>query len=1084
MMKKIFLLSAACAVLSLAFAQSDTALWLRNPAISPDGKTIAFSYMGDIFTVPYAGGDATRLTVHEAYESHPVWSPDSKQIAFASHRHGNADVFIMPATGGEPERLTFHSSDDRPYSFSPDGSEVLFGAVRLDDHRSVLFPSRVLPELYGAPVSGGRTRQILTTPAEDARYSADGKFIIYHDRKGYEDEYRKHHTSSVARDIWLYNTADDTHRMLTTDPHEDRNPVFSAGGNRYFFLSERGGSFNIWKADLAQAEGNPRQITFYEDHPVRSLTRSNESVLCYSYNGEIYTTLETDRPRKVTVRIRPDRRYNLTVPEKIDGKAGEFAVSPNGKEIAFITRGEVFVTSVEFGVTKRITDTPTQERNLHFNSDGTKLLYSGERDGSWNIYEASPARPGEKYFFNATLINETPIVATDAETFQGQYSPDDKEVAFFEERTTLRVKNLESGEVRTVLPGSYNYSYSDGDQYFTWSPDSKWLLVEFANKGRWQDQVGLVKASGDAAPQDLTQSGYGGSSPKFGMNGDVVCYLSSKDGFRSHGSWGTQSDVYALFLNENAYQRFKLSKADYALWKEMKKEKKKTADEEDGKKKKKKKDKDDTATAPKPLDIEWEDLDFRRVKLTEFSSFVSDFLLDSLGENLYYLARTDKGYNLWKTDFKEGKTEHLVTLNGSRSNLHFDKGEKHIFMNNGGSISKVAVKDGKKEAVSYSGEMNLNADEERAYMFEHAWRQTLKKFYVEDMHGVDWPAYRDNYARFLPHINNGHDFADMLSEMLGELNASHTGARFRESDPKGDQTAALGVFFDESHEGDGLLIADVMPRSPLIDKERKVKPGVIIEKIDGETVKAGAPYYPLLNRKAGQKVLLEYRNQENGNSWEDVVEPISLGAESNLAYHRWIEAREADVERWSDGKLGYVHVRGMNSPSFREVYSRALGRHNDKEGLIVDTRFNGGGWLHDDLATFLSGEPYMQFVPRGQENLGGEPLGKWQKPTAVVMSEGNYSDAHLFPYVYKFFEIGPLVGMPVPGTGTAVWWERMLDGTVFGIPQLGMRDVRTGELMENLQLEPDYRAPLLPGDAAAGKDTQLEKAVEVLKEKQ
>lgn len=1061
-----------------AFGQSDTALWLRFPAISPDGKQIAFSYMGDIYTVPYQGGEARQLTVHEAYESHPVWSPDGRQIAFASHRHGNADVFVMPAIGGEPTRLTYHSGNDTPYSFAPDGSAVIFGASRLDHHQSVLFPSGVLPELYSVPVDGGRARQILTTPAIDAQYSSDGRTLLYHDQKGYEDPYRKHQTSSVARDIWLYDARDSTHRQLTTDVHEDRTPLFAAGGERFFFLSERSGSFNVWKADLNRADGRPVQVSQWDTHPVRALSLSGEGVLCYAYNGEIYTQLETDRPRKVNVVIRPDRRYNATEVKKIDGKAGDFAVSPNGKEIAFIVRGEVFVTSTEYGVTKKITHTPEQERNLHFNSDGSKLLYSSERNGSWNIYEATPSREDEKYFFNATLIEEKPVVETEAETFQAMYSPDDKEVAFLEERTTLRVKNLASGEVRTVVPGDYNYSYSDGDQYYTWSPDSQWLLVEFFDNNRWTSQVGLVKASGEEAPHNLTRSGYNNGRPKFAMNGDVVYYTTDKDGFRSHGSWGSQSDVYAIFLNEEAYQRFKLSKAEYALWKEAQKAEKKEAEKAD-EGKKKKKDKADKK-APKPLDVEWDDLEYRTEKLTVFSSFMSDFLLDSLAENLYFLARTDKGYNLWKTDFKEGKTEQLVTMNGGGSSIAFDKGEKHIVLNNGGSLTKIAVADGKQEAVKYSGEMLLNADAERAYMFEHAWRQTLKKFYLKDMHGVDWAMYRDNYAQFLPHINNGHDFADLLSEMLGELNASHTGGRYRPSDPLGDQTAALGAYFDPAHEGDGLRIAELMPRSPLIDKEGKVKAGVVINRIDGTAIKAGQPWYPLLNRKAGEKVLIAYTDPGSGKSWEAAVEPISLGAEANLAYHRWIAAREADVERISDGKLGYVHVRGMNSSSFREVYSRALGRHNTKEALIVDTRFNGGGWLHDDLATFLSGEPYMQFIPRGQDNLGGEPLGKWQKPSAVVMSEGNYSDAHLFPYVYKFFDIGPLVGMPVPGTGTAVWWERMLDGTIFGIPQLGMKDVRTGELMENNQLEPDHKVALEPKAAAKGKDLQLEKAVEVL----
>jgi C-terminal processing protease CtpA/Prc len=365
-------------------------------------------------------------------------------------------------------------------------------------------------------------------------------------------------------------------------------------------------------------------------------------------------------------------------------------------------------------------------------------------------------------------------------------------------------------------------------------------------------------------------------------------------------------------------------------------------------------------------------------------------------------------------------------------------------------------------------------------MFEHAWRQFKKKFYVEDLHGVNWDMYKANYQRFLPYINNRYDFADMLSEMLGEVNASHTGAFAWENDPTGDATAALGVFYDESYNGDGLKITEVVEKSPLITEEGKVVDGVIIERINGDTLKAGENYLPMFNRKAGDKMLLSFYNPSTGERWEDVVEPISWGAQNQLLYERWIETREAEAEKLSDGKIGYVHVRGMNSSSFRELYDKALGKHNEKKALIVDTRFNGGGWLHDDLATFLSGEPYMQFVPRGQDNMGGEPLGKWQKPSAVLMSESNYSDAHLFPYTYKFFDIGKLIGMPVPGTGTAVWWERMMDGTVFGIPQVGMRDVKTGELVENKQLEPDIKVPNEPGEVSKGRDQQLEAAVEHL----
>lgn len=1078
-MKKVCFLLCTLFLSLSAFSQSDTALWMRYPSISPDGSKIAFSYRGDIYTVPMRGGEARILTVNDAYESHPIWNPTSDSIAFASKRYGNDDIFIVSAAGGTPKRLTFYSHNDIPYDFTPDGKAIIFGSSRLDDVLSVQFPSGVLSELYRVAVNGGRVRQIMTTPVKLAQFNSDGSKILFHDRKGYENKYRKHHTSSVTRDVWLYNFEDSTYTQLTTWKGEDRNPVWQTDQKMYF-LSERGGSFNVWKSDVeAGAAANARQVSHFTTHPVRDLSIADNGMLCYWYNGEIFTQLDPEQPKKVPVIVPLGNRYNEVIIKLIKGDVDDFEVSPNQKEIAFIVRGEVFVTSIDYTATKRITNTAEQERDLDFNSDGTKLLYSGERNGSWNIYEASLGRDDDKYFYNATIIDEKPIVETDQETFQASYSPDDKEVAFLENRTTLRVKNLKSGEIRTVMPSKYAYSYADGDQYYTWSPDSKWFLVEFYNHNRWNSQIGLVNATGKEAPHDLSQSGYGNSRPKFGMDGQVVYWVSDKEGMRNHGSWGSQSDVFALFLTTDAYNRFTMSEADYAFWKETHGED--AEDKSDSDEKDKKKDADEEKEVA-PLEIEWEGLQDRKKRLTIFSSFLSDFVLDQKGEKLYYLTSTGDKQNLWKTDFKKEKTALFVGLDAGRSKLVLSDKEDYLFLNKNGSLKKIKIKDGKVEGIGISSEMNLKTDAERAYMFEHAWRQFKEKFYVEDLHGVDWKMYKVNYQRFLPYINNRYDFADLLSEMLGEVNASHTGAIARHSEPTDDATASFGIYPDNAYRGQGIKIAEVMDKSPLLDEKGKVKAGVIIEKINGHTIGADENYYSLLNRRANDKVLVAFRDPESGKAWTEVVEPISLRRENQLAYERWVKSREAETEKLSNGKVGYVHVRGMNSESFRELYSKALGEYNAKEALLVDTRFNGGGWLHDDLITFLSGEPYVQFYPRGRENMGAEPLGKWQKPSAVLISESNYSDAHMFPYAYKFFGIGKLVGMPVPGTGTAVWWETMLDGTIFGIPQIGMRDVRTGEMLENQELQPDIKVRNDPGKASRGIDQQLEAGVKVLLE--
>jgi Tol biopolymer transport system component/C-terminal processing protease CtpA/Prc len=1056
-----------------AFAQSE-ALWLRYPAISPDGQTIVFSHKGDLWKVAADGGMATPMTLHEAYDFQPVWSNDGNQIAFASDRYGNFDVYVMPATGGEATRLTYHSSSDYPSSFTPDNQSITFTSSRLDAATNQQFPSGVLPELYQISVKGGMPQQIITTPAQNAVYSKDGSVMVFHDRKGYEDEFRKHHTSSVTRDIWKYETNTGKYTKLTDFDGEDRNPVFAPDQQNIYYLSEEKGTFNVFKRSI-DVPGRSTQITFLDKHPVRNLSISNSGKLCFSYDGEIYTMTEGGKPQKVKVIATADNRFN---PEKIvsvNKEVTEIALSPNGKEIAFLHRGEVFAASVKEGTTKRITNTPEQERNISFSPDGKSILYAGEREGSWNIYQTSLTRDEEKYFFNSTILKEETLLATPAEEFQPAYSPDGKEVAYLEERTALKVLNLATKKTRTIMPADKNYSYSDGDQHYAWSPDSKWFLVEFLQDRQWITQCGLVSAEGGKDVVNLTQSGYTNAIPNWAMDGKMMVYASDRDGMKNDASWGSEMDVYGMFFTKEAYDQYKLDEEEYELQKENGK------DEDDKKDKKEDDKKDDKKEEKKvePIKIELDDIDERKVRLTVHSSHLSDAILAKDGSKLFYMARYEKGADLWETNLRTKETKVLLKM-GARSvgDLIMDEEGKNLFVLADGSISKVEIDGGKKSGISVKGEMVLNETIEREYLFEHAWRQVEKKFYKIDLHDVSWDFYKKEYGKFLPYINNNHDFAELLSEMLGELNASHTGARFRPTMENGDETASLGLFYDEDYKGNGLKVVEVMDRGPLDNSDSKVMAGTIIEKIDGIPITPTENVYRLLNRKKDKNTLLSLKNAATGKTWEETVKPISLGEEGQLRYRRWVENCRHLVDSLSGGTLGYVHVRSMNDQSYRTVYEEALGKNGNKQALVVDTRFNGGGWLHDDLATFLDGKKYMSFKPRGQE-LGTEPQFKWTKPSIVVMSESNYSDAHMFPYTYKALGIGKLVGMPVPGTGTAVWWETLQNGMVFGIPQVGVVG-NDGKYLENQQLEPDIKVPNDPAAVSKGRDQQLEEAVKEL----
>ena len=1059
--------------------QSDAPLWMRYAAISPDGSAVAFSYRGNIYRVSTAGGAAQVLTTHAAYDFRPVWSPDGSKIAFASDRYGNFDVFVMPSTGGEPKRLTYHSAAEYPTAFTPDGASVVFTAHLQDAPQNVLFPSRRLTELYSVPLAGGRVQQLLTTPAEWASYSPDGRSIAYQDVKGVEDTWRKHHTSSTTRDVWVCDLGAATHRRISRFEGEDLNPVFAPDGQSLYYLTEQGGSLNVAQVRVDAQGAEPQVITSFSKHPVRFLSVARNGMLCFTYNGEIYTMRPGQQPSKLNVSIAADQAEGQLMRRTAHSGATEMAISPDGKEAAFIVGGDVYVTATDFASTKRITCTPEQERSVSFSPDGKKLLYAAERNGSWNIYQTSIVSDTEPNFSLSTLLREEPLVEIPEETFQPLYSPDGKAIAFLKERTTLCVMNLENKQIKTVLEGRYNYSYSDGDQWFQWSPDSKWLVAQyFGEAPSWPyTDLGLISADGSAPVRNLTNSGYDDANPKWAMKGSCIIWFNDRMGMRSHGSWGSQYDVWAMFMNQDAYDEFRLSKHEWTLLQEQRKGKKGA----DGKEKEKEKDnkgKDEV----KPLRFDLDRLDDRKARLTINSSNLSDAVLTSNGEKLFYLSRFERGFDLWVHNLKERETKLLLKIDGRARSLQLDKDEKNLFLLTNGSIKKIEIASSKQKPVTFSAERLTDKPAERAHLFEHMWRQVLKKFYDPNIHGLDWAFYKEQYARFLPHISNNYDFAEMASELLGELNASHTGCFYRPSAADADNTASLGLIYDLSHSGSGIRIAEVLDCSPLAQVGSKVRSGVIIEQIDGMPIAAGADFFGLLNRKAGQLTMLHLFDPATGQRWSQTLRPITQADEEGLLYARFVRRNEQKVDELSKGRIGYVHVRGMDSESFREVYSALLGKLRHKEAVVVDTRFNGGGWLHDDLATLLSGKRYVDFTPRGQF-VNSEPIAKWHKPSVLIVGEGNYSDAHGFPYIYRALGIGPLIGMPVAGTMTAVWWETLIDPTLtFGIPQMGVRGL-DGQYLENQQLVPDVQVAISPEDAAAGRDVQLARAVEELLKK-
>lgn len=413
---------------------------------------------------------------------------------------------------------------------------------------------------------------------------------------------------------------------------------------------------------------------------------------------------------------------------------------------------------------------------------------------------------GEPFFFASTLLEEKPLVSVVEDAYLSKFSPDGKKLAYIEGRRTLKILDLTTKATVTLLTPEQLFHMSDGDQYFTWSPDSKWLLASY-RPTMANSEVVLLDASGKEKTRKITNSGYGDDRAIWVNEGNQILWFSNRDGLRSYATSGqSQEDVYTLFFDKAAWDKFRLSKEDFDLLIEIEKTQKKDEEKKDDKTL----DKKPAAKEVKPIIFDWDGIEDRKSRLTIHSSGLGDAVLSKDGEKLFYLTSFEKGLNLWSTNLRTKETKQEISLAANSGRLMWDKEQKNLFLVSDGSKSKINPETMKKEPIKIAGEMTFDKEAEMAYMFEHVWFRTKGIFYTPTMHGVDWNASKVGYQKYLPHIGNSYEFAEMLSEMIGELNVSNAGARYSRAVPMADATASLGVFYDYKHTGNGIKVTEII----------------------------------------------------------------------------------------------------------------------------------------------------------------------------------------------------------------------------------------------------------------------------------
>ncbi|MBN8526689.1 MAG: PD40 domain-containing protein, partial [Planctomycetes bacterium] len=778
----------AATLIIAACGAAEDAAWIRNPAIAPDGSRIAFACGGQIWVVPAAGGEAMPLTDGTQYSTRPVWSPDGTRIAFACTRFGNPDVFIMPAEGGRIDRLTWNSAADLPLAFTPDGGEVYVSSGRLGDaaadalgSRTGLGPGMRPEQLYAVPVAGGRARMVLPVPALEARPSRDGRRLLCTDHPSIENEWRKHHVSDAARDIWLVDLQAGLQRRLTDFRGEDRSPVWTADGRGMCWLSERSGSFNVWRQPIDG--GTAEQLTRHSGEPVRFLSAADDGTLVYAWDGGLWRLpAGTAEAQRVPVRMRQGSLLEGGWRQDVSDQASELAVSPDRSAFAIIARGEVFVVDAANGATRRITATPAAERNVSFSPDGRSLLYASERDGTWGIWRATLRRVSDGGFTGAAPFTETRLVGGAGDAFQPVWSPDGTRIAYRHDRNAIRVLDLASGASVEVLPREAAYSYSDDDLNFAWSPDGRWIATRTGFEAG-NCEIELLDAAGVAPRRNISRSGYMDLRPSFSADGAAVLWLSDRSALRGPDASAAQLHVHAAWLTPAGWERHRRPAAEEAK----------------------------AATTGDLAGIER-----RTQQLSPFSADLAFYRLTGDGRRLAIVTATpqgmlagylvDLGSGVARPLFQRPPVPPFVFATDAKATTLYALGA--------GRIDAYDLGGGAGGATPFAAVMERDARGEIAAIFEHAAHLTATKFYDARMHGVDWTAVVARHRRFLPGIRHWEELAELLSEMSGELNASHQGASFHPRDPAGDATASLGLYYDGAHAGDGLRIAAILPGGP------------------------------------------------------------------------------------------------------------------------------------------------------------------------------------------------------------------------------------------------------------------------------
>ncbi|MFY0712660.1 PD40 domain-containing protein [Seonamhaeicola sp. NFXS20] len=1062
----------AYAITSLSIAQNPL---INFPAISPDGQTLAFNYQGDIWTSNVDGSNPKRLTVHEAYDTKPIWSADGKSIAFISERFGNNDVFVMPAQGGTPKRITYHSASDIITDYTEDGN-ILFSTRRNFVQVESEYETHIVSD------EGGTPKRFLDATGFDATLSPNGKFIVF--VKGSCRIEREAYQGPANRDVWLYNIKTDSYTKLTNYDGNDFYPQW-ADNHTIYFQSSQSGKYNVHQIiidDNGNKTGAISQITNFKDMGIFSFQISrNGKELVVVKGDEVFTVnTKTKTKKQVNINIASDYRFNPVVHKTYFNKVDDIAISPNGKYAAITIRGEIFIreTDKDKKRTVNLTKSSFRDTNATWLNDST-LLFVSDRDGQKDIYKVTSNNENESDLFKTLKHKIERITKTEEDEGSLSLSPNGKLLAYTLGRGKLVVENIDStgklSKKTTLLDG---WATASG---IAWSPDSKWLAYSLSDLD-FNSEIYIHKADNSMKPVNVSMHPKQDRGAVWSPDGKKLMFSSNRN--------NNDYDVWFTWLTKADWEK---TTQDWEEDDENQKDKSKNGDKKDSKNKK--------SESSKVADvvIDFDNIHERQVQVTSFVGGEFGRLFSKDSKTIYYTTgnggrgNAEVDSDLFKIKWN-GKDKKGITSNNTRpSNITTDKKLSKIYLTKkGGSLSSINMGSAKSETLSFTAKLDIDYNIESQQIFNEAWKAINDGFYDPNFHGQNWEQLRKTYEPLALKASTRHDFQSIFNKMLGQINASHMGLYRVETreDLDYERTGLLGVEFEPTTNGH-LKVVAIVPEMPSDRSFSKLLLGDVITSVNGYNLDKNVNVYSLLEGTTNEKIYLEVNR--GGTSKEIVIRPTSSNRTQN--YNAWVKERKRLTEKYSNGRLGYIHIQGMNWTSFerfeRELTAAGLG----KEGIVIDVRFNGGGWTTDYLMAVLNVKQHAYTVPRGAtKNLEKEqtkfinhypyserlPLAAWTKPSIALCNQNSYSNAEIFSHAYKTLGIGTLVGVPTFGAVISTGGTGLIDGSFVRMPFRGWYVKATKSNMELGPAVPDVIVYNNPDDKAKNRDTQLKKAVDEL----